>query len=69
MEITSEIKYKKIGFHTIEFLAFILPAIPDSLSVRIGILSIYFIAHYYKAQVAYSNYKKKCLTEMKSSMV
>jgi hypothetical protein len=69
MEVTSEIRYKKFGFHVIEFIGFILPAIPDSLFVRIGILSIYFIAHYYKAQVVYRNYKKKCLTEMKSSMV
>jgi hypothetical protein len=60
---------KQCGFHIIEFVLFVAPSIPDSLSVRFGILSVYFITHYYKGQVAYGNYKKKCLTEMKSSIV
>jgi hypothetical protein len=56
-----EMKYKKIGFHIIEFCLFVSPAIPDSLSVRLGILLVYFIGHCFKVQVAYLIYKKKCL--------
>ena len=61
MERESNIRYNKIGFHLFELFLFVLPAIPDSLSVRLGILSIYFIGHYFKVQVAYLTYKKKCL--------
>ena len=61
MEVKYDIRYKKIGFHLFELFLFVLPAIPDSLAIRIGILSVYFIGHYFKVQVAYLTYKKKCL--------
>ena len=48
-------------FNIIEFIAFILPAIPDSISIRLAILLIYFIGHYYKLQYTYLTYKKKML--------
>ena len=54
-------KYRKIGFYVFEFVLFFLPAIPDSLSVRLAILLVYFIGHCFKVQVAYLAYKKKCL--------
>ena len=59
-----EIRNKKIGFHLFELFLFVLPAIPDSLAIRLGILTIYFIGHYFKVQVAYLTYKKKCLTNI-----
>jgi len=52
---------KQCGFRIIEFVLFVAPSIPDSISVRVGILSLYFVTHYYKGQVAYLAYKKKCL--------
>jgi len=52
---------KQCGFRIIEFVLFVAPSIPDSISVRFGILSLYFVTHYYKGQVAYLTYKKKCL--------
>ena len=59
-----EIRNKKIGFHLFELVLFVLPAIPDSFAIRLGILTIYFIGHYFKVQVAYLTYKKKCLTNI-----
>lgn len=47
----------KLFFHTIELSAFILPALPANLSVRLSILFVYFILHYYKAQTIYSRIK------------
>jgi len=55
--------YRKIGFSTLELVGFILPALPNSLSIRLLILSIYFIAHYFKLQVVYSTMKKKYIDE------
>ena len=37
--------YTNLAFNTLELFAFILPAIPNDLSARLGILSVYFIAH------------------------
>ena len=51
--------YYKIIFSVIEFIAFILPALPSSLLVRLFILLIYFIAHCFKLQYLYSQIKKK----------
>ena len=51
--------FYKTLFHTIEFTSFILPALPSSLNVRICILLIYFIAHYYKLQFEYLKLKNK----------
>jgi hypothetical protein len=51
----------KILFIIIEFIAFILPALPYKLSTRLTILFIYFIAHQLKLQKKYILYKKICL--------
>lgn len=55
--------YIKLFFNILEFFAFILPAIPDSLIIRLLILLIYFICHYYKLQNIYSKYKSKYLNK------
>ena len=49
--------YTKIAFYIIELVAFNLPCIPNSFIVRFSILSIYFIAHYFKLQYEYSKLK------------
>ena len=49
----------KLSFNTIEVISFILPAIPNQLPVRLTILSLYFIAYYYKLQHSYSQFKYK----------
>jgi hypothetical protein len=54
--------YYKILFNIIEFIAFILPALPSSLLVRLLILLIYFIGHCFKLQYAYSQIKVKYIT-------
>ncbi len=54
--------YYKIIFNIIEFVAFILPALPNSIYVRLLILLIYFIAHCFKLQYAYSQIKAKYIT-------
>ena len=46
-----------ILFNLIEFIAFILPALPDSFNVRLFILLLYFIAHCFKLQTLYSKIK------------
>lgn len=51
--------FYKTLFTTIEFVSFILPALPSSLNVRICILFIYFTAHYYKLQMEYLKIKNK----------
>ena len=49
--------YRSILINVIEGVTFILPAVPDSFNIRIFILSIYFIGHYYKIQNYYSKIK------------
>ena len=49
----------KIIFYILEIFAFILPAIPDSFSIRFSILLCYLIAHICKANKLYSKFKKK----------
>jgi hypothetical protein len=49
--------YANIFFNSIEFIAFILPALPNQLQIRLTILLIYFIGHYYKLQNVYAQYK------------
>jgi hypothetical protein len=44
-------------FSIIELVAFILPAIPKSLYTRLFILLLYFVAHCYKLQVGYKQFK------------
>ena len=53
-----------IVFHCIECAAFILPALPDSIIVRLAILTIYFIGHYFKIQNIYLKFKKNYNYEM-----
>ena len=52
-----------ILFNLIEFIAFILPALPDSFNVRLFILLLYFIAHCFKLQKIYSQYKLNYLSD------
>ena len=47
------------GFKTLEFIEFILPALPSQLWVRVWILVIYFILHCCKVQYMYSQMKQK----------
>ena len=48
----------KTFFHVLEGAAFILPAIPDSIWVRLSILSGYFVLHYFRVQVEYAKIKR-----------
>ena len=49
--------YTKIGFQFLEIFAFILPALPSSIWIRLSILTIYLILHMLKVQTIYSKYK------------
>jgi hypothetical protein len=51
-----------ILFNLIEFIAFILPALPDSLTIRLCILLLYFIGHCFKLQTLYSKIKLNYIT-------
>ena len=46
----------------IELIAFILPAIPKKLEIRLLILFLYFVAHYFQLNNIYKKYKNnlKC---------
>ena len=48
----------EIFFYCIECFAFVLPALPSSLAVRLSILVAYFLAHAYKLQYAYDRAKR-----------
>ena len=52
---------RKIFFDVLESAAFIMPALPESLTVRFGILSFYFVLHYFKAQYAYARIKNQII--------
>jgi len=49
----------KYVFNIIELFAFILPALPDKITTRITILTIYFMAHILKLQYSYAKLKNK----------
>lgn len=49
----------KYIFNTIELVAFILPALPDKITTRLTLLTIYFIAHIFKLQYSYVKLKNK----------
>ena len=49
----------KYFFNTIELIAFILPALPDKITTRLTILTIYFVAHIFKLQYYYAKIKKE----------
>ena len=55
------IAIRKSFFDVLESAAFIIPAIPDSLTVRFGILSFYFALHYFKAQNVYARIKNQII--------
>ena len=56
--------FYEIIFRLIELFAFILPALPDSLIVRLIILAIYFIAHCCKLQYEYVKIKNKYINNL-----
>lgn len=49
-------KYKYL-FDIVEVIAFLLPAFPSSFKVRLFILYIYWLSHYYKIPSRYSKYR------------
>ena len=49
---------RHLFFEIIEVCAFLLPAIPSSLRVRLLILYIYWVSHYYQLQYTYIKIKK-----------
>jgi len=51
-----------IFFEIIEVVAFLLPAFPSSLRVRLLILCIYWLGHHYKLQYEYVKIKKTFAT-------
>lgn len=53
----------KPAFLIIEAFAFILPAIPGDMWVRLVILLIYFVAHYNKLQYEYVKIKKDIIVQ------
>lgn len=55
-------------FTIIEFIGFILPALPSNLYIRLGILFTYFIAHTLKLQKQYLKFKTESLQLEKSLM-
>jgi len=50
-----------ILFCTFECFLFILPAIPESIYIRLTILAGYFISHMYKVHVYYLQFKRQTL--------
>jgi hypothetical protein len=57
-------KYIEFVFKTVECVAFILPALPNSVIVRLSILLAYFIAHCCKLQMIYLKFKNNCITDV-----
>ena len=58
-----DVLYYKLFFNFIEVFAFILPALPSSIWIRLVILLIYLIAHFYKLQYKYAQFKRKYTTK------
>jgi hypothetical protein len=57
--------YNKYLIDVLEFIGFILPALPERMELRLAILCIYYAAHYYKVQVVYSHIKQKYISDNK----
>jgi len=57
-----DIYYYKLFFKFIEAFAFLLPALPSSIWIRLEILLIYMIAHFCKLQYKYVQFKNKYIT-------
>jgi hypothetical protein len=55
--------YNKYLINVLEFIGFILPALSEQIEIRLAILCIYYAAHYYKVQVAYSHIKQKYISD------
>ena len=53
--------FLKPFFTVLEFVAFIMPALPEKLTTRLSVLGIYFVMHSLKLQYTYANFKKTCL--------
>jgi len=53
-------------FHVIELTAFVLPALPKSLYVRLIILFIYFVMHYFRIQRKYAEFKSALIKKYES---
>jgi hypothetical protein len=51
--------YKQAFFYTIEFVGFVLPALPSSIYGRFSILLIYYLAHSLKLPHMYAKEKKR----------
>ena len=63
-----DVYYYKIFFIFIEAFAFILPALPSSIWTRLAILLIYLIAHFYKLQYKYAQFKQSFIRPIKSTV-
>jgi hypothetical protein len=50
---------KQTFFYIIEFIAFVLPGLPESIYFRFSILLVYYVAHSYKLPHVYANEKKR----------
>ena len=55
--------FLKFLLHSVEVAAFILPALPDEVGIRLGILTFYSLLHFYNVQKSYVSFKKKLLKE------
>jgi len=45
----------------LELFVFVLPALPENVWVRIGIMWFYYMLHVYKVQDSYARFKKSLL--------
>lgn len=55
--------FLKIFLHSVELAAFVLPALPEEVGIRLGILSFYSLLHFYNVQKSYASFKKQLLKE------
>ena len=55
--------FLKIFLHSVEVAAFVLPALPDEVGIRLGILTFYSLLHFYNVKKAYASFKKRLLKE------
>ena len=55
----------KILFYIFELCAFLLPALPSNIYVRLAILTSYLILHYLKVHTIYSKFKQKYSSHLK----
>ena len=55
--------FLKFFLHSAELAAFVLPALPDEVGIRLGILSFYSLLHFYNVQKSYAAFKKRLLKD------